>query len=211
MFRKCLSSLSANCLLKIDNYSANRLIIPVANKFTKIREEYEEGPIEFVNRNNYVYPPQEPGEERRPAFVAHMKTNIKYSPKTMWYVASLVRGLSVDEAIKQLSFCAKKGAAAAKETILEAQQMAVEKHNVEFKSNLWVSESFATKGVTVKGMKRRGKMRMSKILYRHVHYFVLLEEGKPPKNYYLPEPKTKEQLLEDYKAKLRERKIGNAL
>lgn len=69
-----------------------------------------------------------------------MKTNIKYSPKKMWYVAILVRGLSVDEAVKQLSFVLKKGAAAVKETILEAQELAVKNHNVEFKSNLWVGK-----------------------------------------------------------------------
>lgn len=69
-----------------------------------------------------------------------MRTNIKYSPWKMWYIACMVRGLTVDEAVKQLSFVLKKGAVAVKETILEAQQMAVEKHNVEFKSNLWVGK-----------------------------------------------------------------------
>lgn len=58
----------------------------------------------------------------------------------MWYIAVLVRGMSVDEAVKQLSFVIKKGAAIAKETILEAQQMAIDNHNVEFKSNLWVGK-----------------------------------------------------------------------
>lgn len=69
-----------------------------------------------------------------------MRTNIKYSPWKMWYIASMVRGMTVDEAVKQLSFVSKKGAVAVKETILEAQQMAVEQHNVEFKSNLWVGK-----------------------------------------------------------------------
>lgn len=69
-----------------------------------------------------------------------MKSNIKYSPKKMWYVACFVRGMSVDEAVKQLSFVPKKGAAIAKEVILEAQNLAVEEHNVEYKSNLWVGE-----------------------------------------------------------------------
>lgn len=69
-----------------------------------------------------------------------MKANIKYSVKNMWYIASFVRGMSVDEAVKQLSFISKKGAAIAKEVILEAQGLAVEEHNVEFKSNLWVGE-----------------------------------------------------------------------
>jgi len=58
----------------------------------------------------------------------------------MWYIACMVRGMTVDEAVKQLNFVLKKGAVAVKETILEAQQMAVEKHNVEFKSNLWVGK-----------------------------------------------------------------------
>lgn len=69
-----------------------------------------------------------------------MKANIKYSPKKMWYIAGFVRGMSVDEAVKQLSFLHKKGAEIAKEVILEAQRMAVEEHHVEFKSNLWVGE-----------------------------------------------------------------------
>ena len=58
----------------------------------------------------------------------------------MHYVANFVRGMSVDEAVKQLSFVLKKGATDVKQTILEAQEMAVKFHNVEFKSNLWVGE-----------------------------------------------------------------------
>ena len=58
----------------------------------------------------------------------------------MKYVAWLVRGMTVDEAVKQLSFVLKKGAAIVKETILEAQKLAIEQHNVEFKSNLWVGK-----------------------------------------------------------------------
>jgi len=73
-----------------------------------------------------------------------MRTNIKYSPDKMWYVACLVRGLSVDEAIKQLSFVSQKGAKDAKEVILEAQEMAVKTHNVEYKSNLWICKSNTT-------------------------------------------------------------------
>lgn len=69
-----------------------------------------------------------------------MRANIKYSPKNMWYIAGFVRGKSVDEAVKQLSFLHKKGAEIAKQVILEAQRMAVEEHNVEFKSNLWIGE-----------------------------------------------------------------------
>lgn len=69
-----------------------------------------------------------------------MRKNIKYSPLNMWYISCFVRGMTVDEAVKQLSFLKKKGAAIAKEVILEAQRMAVEEHNIEFKSNLWVGK-----------------------------------------------------------------------
>lgn len=74
-------------------------------------------------------------------YVCHMKENIKYSPKKMWYIASFIRGLSIDEALKQLSFVLKKGAGDIKQTILEAQEMAVKRHNVEFKSNLWIGKT----------------------------------------------------------------------
>lgn len=58
----------------------------------------------------------------------------------MWYIACLIRGMTIDEAIRQLRFVAKKGAVSILETLLEAQDKAVKDHNVEFKSNLWVGE-----------------------------------------------------------------------
>ena len=37
-----------------------------------------------------------------PAYVVHMRAMIKYSPWKMWYLAQFIRGMTVDEAIKQL-------------------------------------------------------------------------------------------------------------
>lgn len=73
-------------------------------------------------------------------YVCHMRTNIKYSPDKMWYIASFVRGMSVDEALKQLSFVLKKGAIDVKEVIQEAIEMAQKSHNVEYKSDLWIGK-----------------------------------------------------------------------
>lgn len=56
-----------------------------------------------------IFPPQKEGEERRPAFVCHYKEKIKYSPDKMWYIACLVRGMSVDQALIQLQYVGKKG------------------------------------------------------------------------------------------------------
>lgn len=140
----------------------------------------------------------------------HQRANIRYSPDKMWYVAVLVRGLSVDEAIKQLSFCLKKGATDVKEVIQEAQEMAVNRHNVEFKSNLWVAESFVGKGRVFKGIRRHARGRMGRVEYKHCHYFVRLEEGEPPKNYYKT-PDTPEQQLNKWLEQMRSRKVIHSL
>lgn len=73
-------------------------------------------------------------------FVCNQKKNIHYSPKKMWYVAQFIRGMTIDEALRELNFCDKKGASFVRETILEAQEMAVKEHHVEFKSNLWIGK-----------------------------------------------------------------------
>lgn len=122
-----------------------------------------EKPSNWLRLNKKFYPPQAENEPPRPAvsvhtfalisadiliplrfpphqFICHEKKNIHYSPKKMWYVASFIRGMTIDEALRQLNFCDKKGAPFIKETILEAQKMAINDHNVEFKSNLWIGE-----------------------------------------------------------------------
>lgn len=71
-------------------------------------------------------------------YVCHVERNVKYSPKKMWYIANLIRGMSIDDALDQIGFVLQKGSAVVKEALLAAQKKAVEEHNVEFKSNLWV-------------------------------------------------------------------------
>ncbi|OXU19891.1 hypothetical protein TSAR_009162 [Trichomalopsis sarcophagae] len=176
-----------------------------------INAEKEEETKGFLKYNKKFFPILGPNEERRPAYVCHKKSNIRYTPKKMLYVTWLVRGMTVDEAIKQLSFTLKKGAAIVKETILEAQKLAVEEHNVEFKSNLWVAESFCTKGYVIKGLRRHAKARTGEIRYTFCHYYVRLEEGKPPKDYYKLNPKSSDELLEDWKSQMRKRKVYNSL
>ncbi|CAL4234723.1 unnamed protein product, partial [Meganyctiphanes norvegica] len=100
--------------------------------------EKPQGPQKWQKYNDKVFPPLLPGEESRPAYVCHQKDNIKYSPDKMWYVACLIRGMKIDDAINQLKFVHKKGAVAVLETLQEAQELAVKEHNVEFRSNLWV-------------------------------------------------------------------------
>ena len=124
----------------------------------------------------------------------------------------MIRGMSIDEALKQLSFVNKQGAVHVKEVLLEAQKLAVQSHNVEFKSNLWVAESFATKGVVYKGVRRHAKGRVGVIQYFHTHYFVRLEEGTPPQHFFLETaPKTTKTLLSEWVDEMRQRRIPLSL
>ncbi|XP_014261257.1 39S ribosomal protein L22, mitochondrial [Cimex lectularius] len=174
-------------------------------------EKEPEKPKKWLSYNNLIFPPQKPDEEPRPAYVCHAKYNIKYSPKKMWYVACFVRGMSVDEAVRQLSFVNKKGAVYVKEAILEAQELAVEKHNVEFKSNLWVAESFTGKGYVIKGYRKHARGKIGMVKYKYCHYFVRLEEGKPPVNYYNKPSMDKESLLSKWLDEMRARRPVSSL
>ncbi|XP_055845186.1 39S ribosomal protein L22, mitochondrial [Episyrphus balteatus] len=196
--------------------TTTKFLIPACSFHTsdtlnKRWNKYNTGPQKFLQNNKVVHPPQTPDEEPRKAYVCHMTTNIKYSPDKMWYIASMVRGLSVDEAVKQLSFVLMKGGRYVKQTILEAQDMAIKRHNVEYKSNLWVSESFVGKGRYYKGMRRHARGRYGVVEYKHCHYFVRLEEGEPPKHYYLPQPATPEDQFNKWMEQMRNRKITSSL
>jgi large subunit ribosomal protein L22 len=118
--------------------------------------------------------------------------------------------MSVDEALKQLSFYERKGSAVVKEVIQEAQEMAVRDHNVEYKSNLWIEDSFVRRAKTVYGLRRHAKQRYGRIHYRYTHYFLRLREGRPPKYYYPPRP-TGHEMVAGYLEALRQRTIQKSL
>ncbi|XP_076319147.1 mitochondrial ribosomal protein L22 isoform X2 [Tachypleus tridentatus] len=164
------------------------------------------GVRKWPKKNDKVYPPQAPGEERRPAFVCHYRNQIKYSPDKLWYIATMIKGMSVEEAIKQLSFVPKKGAQIIKEVLKEAQELAVKEHNVEYKSNLWVAESNACRGQYVKGIRKHARRRLGEVHYKYCHYLVRLVEGPPPPYYFEPEPSGNEK-LQQYLDERRNRKI----
>ncbi|CAL7952274.1 unnamed protein product [Xylocopa violacea] len=195
---------------KIFNSNNSNFLFCIQRSYYNRFDQIEKEKGHFIKYNDIVFPPQKPGEEKRPGYVCNVKKDIKYSPLKMWYIACFVRGMTVDEAIKQLSFLHKKGAAIVKETILEAQCMAAE-HNIEFKSNLWVAESFATKGRPATGYRRHGRHLISEVRYNYCHYFVRLEEGKPPKQYYQSGPKSGEEMLKEWMEQMHSRKVIHSL
>lgn len=98
----------------------------------------------------------------------------------MWYLAKMIRGMSIDQALAQLEFNDKKGAQIIKEVLLEAQDMAVRDHNVEFRSNLHIAESTSGRGQCLKRIRYHGRGRFGIMEKVYCHYFVKLVEGPPP-------------------------------
>ncbi|XP_034033756.1 39S ribosomal protein L22, mitochondrial [Thalassophryne amazonica] len=161
----------------------------------------------WERKNKIVYPPQLPDEPRRPAEVYHCRRYIKYSKDKMWYLAKVIRGMSIYEAIGQMEFNDKKGAKFVKEVLLEAQEMAVKSHNVEYKSNLYVAESFSAKGPYLKRIRYHGRGMFGIMDKVYCHYFVKLVEGSPPKK----EEKTSLDLAKEYVQSLKNRTIIHSL
>uniref|UniRef100_A0A8C2ZGQ5 Large ribosomal subunit protein uL22m n=2 Tax=Cyclopterus lumpus TaxID=8103 RepID=A0A8C2ZGQ5_CYCLU len=161
----------------------------------------------WERRNLKMYPPQQLDDVRRPAEVHHSRRQIKYSKDKMWYLAKMIRGMSIDEAIAQLEFNDKKGAKIMKEVLEEAQEMAVKNHNVEYKSNLYVAESYSGKGKYLKRIRYHGKGMFGIMDRVNCHYFVKLVEGSPPKT----EEKTSFDQAKEYVQNLKNRTIIHSL
>ncbi|XP_048189934.1 39S ribosomal protein L22, mitochondrial isoform X2 [Perognathus longimembris pacificus] len=126
----------------------------------------------------------------------------------MWYLAKLIRGMSIDQALAQLEFSDKKGAQIIKEVLLEAQDMAVREHNVEYRSNLYVAASTSGRGQCLKRIRYHGRGRCGIMEKVYCHYFVKLVEGPPPP----PEaPKTALSHAQEYIQQLRNRTIIHTL
>lgn len=125
----------------------------------------------------------------------------------MWYLAKLIKGMSIDQAISQLEFNDKKGAKILKEVLLEAQEMAVRNHNVEYKSNLYVAECNSAKGKYLKRIRYHGRGHFGIMDKVHCHVFVKLVEGAPPK----VETKTGFDQAKEYVQQLKNRTIIHSL
>ncbi|XP_066501897.1 39S ribosomal protein L22, mitochondrial [Hoplias malabaricus] len=161
----------------------------------------------WERKNRIVYSPQQQDEAPRPAEIFHSRRQIKYSKDKMWYLAKLIRGMTVDQALAQLEFNDKKGAKVIKEVLLEAQEMAVRNHNVEYKSNLYVAESFSSKGKYLKRIRYHGRGMFGIMDKVYCHYFVKLVEGSPP----TVEQKTAFDQAKEYVEQLRNRTIIHSL
>lgn len=74
------------------------------------------------------------------------------------------------------------------------------------------AESFCGKGVTVKGIRRGARGRVTEITHYYCNYYIRLEEGLPPEDYYCKNHlKSAPKLLDKWFEQIRSRKISNSL
>ncbi len=215
-----ISELSVSCSLSQKFYAKNpkdswsdhkAIAIPAVDRTEFVNTEKMPGAGEHFEPQTQPFSGQEtfewpcyndrvyvPDGTFRPAFVCHMRTKIKYSNDKMFYIASFIRGMTIDEALKQLKFLPLKGARAVEEVLKEAQEMAVREHHFEYPTNMWVAESFSENFDNVRGFRRHGRGKIAVIKYRYISYFCRLEEGEPPADYYGNAPLSNHQWLEKY-------------
>lgn len=158
---------------------------PAQNKIIKAHADYyndywSHDLESWSEYNDMLYPPSQPGDPHRPAEIYHGRALIRYSPKKMWYMTKLVMNKNVDEAIGHMKFVNTKGARIISEILLEAQEMAVKDHNVEYKSNLHVAASFVLPAGCRKIIKFHGKGYANMNRSRFCNYYVMLREGQSP-------------------------------
>ncbi|XP_066572567.1 large ribosomal subunit protein uL22m [Amia ocellicauda] len=209
MAASCILGMGGFILRSITTRVQSRLLVPCSalqnasfhnSAALEVNKNWE-------RKNRIMFPPQLPGEPRRPAEIYHCRRQIKYSKDKMWYLAKLIRGMTVDQAIAQLEFNDKKGAQIIKEVLLEAQDMAVRNHNVEYKSNLFIAESYSGKGKYLKRIRYHGRGMFGIMDKVHCHYFVKLMEGVPPKE----EETTGLDQAREYVQQLKDRTIIHSL
>ncbi|XP_077984520.1 large ribosomal subunit protein uL22m-like [Glandiceps talaboti] len=164
-------------------------------------------PKKWEARNKIVYPPQVEGQPAMLAEIHHCRRQIKYSPRKMWYVATFIKNMWIDDALSQLQFVNKKGARIVREVLLEAQEMAVKSHNVEFKSNLHIADSFVGKGMYEHAVRFHGRGGQGMVSIVYCHYFVKLKEGAPPQQKII----TGHDKAKEYIEELKQRTITHGL
>lgn len=180
--------------------------------FTRQDEEIDPWPkpTEWPLKNHLVHRPQGPDELRRRAECFHHRANVRYSPKKMWYICEFIKGMTIDEAMKQLSFVPKKGAIIMREILEEARELALREHNFEHRSNMFVGTAQCEKGLVIKSARKHAFFRMGEIRHTHTHVLVQLVEGPPPPDYH-PGNFTNRQKLDNYMDDLKRRNIKFSL
>lgn len=101
--------------------------------------------------------------------------NVRVSPIKLNQVATLIRGMRVSEALKELTFSKRRIALDVKKTLQSAIANAENNHNLDV-DNLVVSEAYVGKSMVMKRFHARARGRGAKILKPFSHLTVVVKE-----------------------------------
>lgn len=108
--------------------------------------------------------------------------NFTHPPRKMNNYARLIRKMPANTALEQLTFMQHIKAARGVMLCLEETVKNARVNQGIPSENLWVAYSYVGRGAAdKKEMDIKGRGRFGLIKHRKTHYFLVLEEGKPPK------------------------------
>jgi large subunit ribosomal protein L22 len=95
-------------------------------------------------------------------FASAKNTSLRISPRKLGLIASLIRGLSVNDALIQLTFCKKRVTNEVKKCLQSAIANAENNNNLDV-DLLYVSEVLVGKALTLKRFSARARGRGARI------------------------------------------------
>lgn len=101
--------------------------------------------------------------------------NVRVSPIKLNYVARLIRGLPVSEALTQLTFSSRRISDDVKKALQSAVANAENNHNLNVDS-LVVKEAYVGKSIVMKRFHARARGRGAKILKPYSHLTIVVKE-----------------------------------
>lgn len=101
--------------------------------------------------------------------------DLRISPIKLNYVARLIRGLPVNEALTQLHFCSRRISVDVKKALQSAIANAENNHNLDVDS-LIVKEAYVGKAMVMKRFHARARGRGAKILKPFSHLTIVVKE-----------------------------------
>lgn len=100
---------------------------------------------------------------------------LRISPIKLNYVAGLIRGMRVEQAMAQLAFSNKRIAKDVRKAVQSAVANAENNFNMNV-DNLVVAEAWVGKSIVMKRMHTRGRGRSARILKPFSHLTIILRE-----------------------------------
>jgi large subunit ribosomal protein L22 len=100
---------------------------------------------------------------------------LRISPRKLNLVAGLIRGMSVNNALTQLSFSGKRIANDVKKALQSAIANAENNHNLNV-DELYVKEAYVGKNLVMKRMHTRGRGRSARILKPFANLTLIVRE-----------------------------------